>query len=85
MREAGCTAAQEMAFAVSNAIAYVEAVVERGVGVDEFGPRLSWIFNTHMNFFEEIAKYRALRRLWASVMRDRFGVHWGVNEPAKTK
>ena len=66
MREAGCTAAQEMAFAVSNAIAYVEAVVERGVGVDEFGPRLSWIFNTHMNFFEEIAKYRALRRLWAS-------------------
>jgi methylmalonyl-CoA mutase N-terminal domain/subunit len=73
MREAGCTAAQEMAFAVSNAIAYVEAVVERGVGVDEFGPRLSWIFNTHMNFFEEIAKYRALRRLWASVMRDRFG------------
>ncbi len=73
MREAGCTAAQEMAFAVSNAIAYVEAVVERGVGVDEFAPRLSWIFNTHMNFFEEIAKYRALRRLWASVMRDRFG------------
>ncbi len=73
MREAGCTAAQEMAFGVANAIAYVEAVVERGVGVDEFAPRLSWIFNTHMNFFEEIAKYRALRRLWASVMRDRFG------------
>jgi methylmalonyl-CoA mutase, N-terminal domain len=73
MREAGCTAAQEMAFAVANAIAYVSAVVERGVGVDEFGPRLSWIFNTHMDFFEEIAKYRALRRLWAHVMRDRFG------------
>jgi methylmalonyl-CoA mutase, N-terminal domain len=73
MREAGCTAAQEMGFAVANAIAYVSAVVERGVGVDEFGPRLSWIFNTHMDFFEEIAKYRALRRLWAHVMRDRFG------------
>ncbi len=73
MREAGCTAVQEMAFAVANAIAYVEAVVERGVGVDEFAPRLSWIFNTHMTFFEEVAKYRALRRLWASVMRDRFG------------
>ncbi|MGZ4430556.1 MAG: acyl-CoA mutase large subunit family protein [Gaiellales bacterium] len=73
MREAGCTAAQEMAFAVSNAIAYVEAVVARGVDVDRFAARLSWIFNTHMNFFEEVAKYRALRRLWASVMRDRFG------------
>src|SRR5439155_18825005 len=73
MREAGCSAAQEMAFAVSNAIAYVDAVLERGIAVDEFAPRLSWIFNTHMDFFEEIAKYRALRRLWASVMRDRFG------------
>ena len=73
MREAGCTAAQEMGFALANAIAYVAAVVDRGVGVDEFAPRLSWIFNTHMDFFEEIAKYRALRRLWAHVMRDRFG------------
>jgi methylmalonyl-CoA mutase N-terminal domain/subunit len=73
MREAGSTAAQEMGFAVANAIAYVSAVVERGVSVDEFAPRLSWIFNTHMDFFEEIAKYRALRRLWARVMRDRFG------------
>ena len=73
MREAGCTAAQEMGFAIANAIAYVAAVVDRGVGVDEFAPRLSWIFNTHMDFFEEIAKYRALRRLWAHVMRDRFG------------
>jgi methylmalonyl-CoA mutase N-terminal domain/subunit len=73
MREAGCTAAQEMGFAIANAIAYVSAVVDRGVGVDEFAPRLSWIFNTHMDFFEEIAKYRALRRLWAHVMRDRFG------------
>jgi methylmalonyl-CoA mutase N-terminal domain/subunit len=73
MREAGCTAAQEMAFGISNAIAYVSAVTERGIDVDAFAPRLSWIFNTHMNFFEEIAKYRALRRLWAHVMRDRFG------------
>ena len=73
MREAGCTASQEMAFALSNAIAYVEAVLERGVDVDSFAPRLSWIFNTHMDFFEEIAKYRALRRMWASIMRDRFG------------
>ena len=73
MREAGCTASQEMAFALANAIAYVEAVVERGIGVDSFAPRLSWIFNTHMDFFEEIAKYRALRRMWASLMRDRFG------------
>jgi methylmalonyl-CoA mutase, N-terminal domain len=73
MREAGCTAAQEMAFALSNAIAYVEAVLERGMDVDSFAPRLSWIFNTHMDFFEEIAKYRALRRMWASIMRDRFG------------
>jgi len=73
MREAGCTAAQEMAFGIANAIAYVSAVTERGIDVDSFAPRLSWIFNTHMNFFEEIAKYRALRRLWAHVMRERFG------------
>ncbi len=58
---------------MANAIAYVQAVIDRGVDVDDFGPRLSWIFNTHMNFFEEIAKYRALRRVWAHVMRDRFG------------
>jgi methylmalonyl-CoA mutase, N-terminal domain len=73
MREAGSTAVQEIAFTFSNAIAYIEAVRERGVEVDAFAPRLSWIFNTHMNFFEEIAKYRTLRRLWAKIMRDRFG------------
>jgi methylmalonyl-CoA mutase, N-terminal domain len=73
MREAGCTASQEMAFALSNAVAYVDAVLERGVEVDAFAPRLSWIFNTHMDFFEEIAKYRALRRMWAGIMRDRYG------------
>ena len=73
MREAGSTAVQEMAFALANAIAYVEAVIAHGVAVDDFAPRLSWIFNTHTNFFEEIAKYRALRRMWATIMRDRFG------------
>jgi methylmalonyl-CoA mutase N-terminal domain/subunit len=73
MREAGSTAVQEIAFTFANAIAYVEAVRDRGVEVDSFAPRLSWIFNTHMNFFEEIAKYRTLRRLWARIMKDRFG------------
>jgi methylmalonyl-CoA mutase N-terminal domain/subunit len=73
MREAGSTAAQEMAFALANAIAYVEAVLERGLGIDDFAPRLSWIFNTHLGFFEEVAKYRALRRMWARTARERFG------------
>jgi methylmalonyl-CoA mutase N-terminal domain/subunit len=73
MREAGSTAVQEIAFTFANAIAYTEAVLDRGVDVDAFAPRLSWIFNTHINFFEEIAKYRALRRLWARIMRERFG------------
>jgi methylmalonyl-CoA mutase N-terminal domain/subunit len=72
MREAGSTAVQEIAFTFSNAIAYIEAVLERGIEVDAFAPRLSWIFNTHMNFFEEVAKYRALRRLWARIMKERF-------------
>ncbi len=73
IREAGSTAPQEMAFAVANACEYVAAVVERGVAVDDFAPKLSWIFNTHTDFFEEIAKYRALRRLWSGVMSERFG------------
>jgi methylmalonyl-CoA mutase N-terminal domain/subunit len=73
IREAGSTAPQEMAFAVANAIAYVQAAVDRGVAVDDFAPQLSWIFNTHTDFFEEIAKYRALRRLWSSIMSERFG------------
>jgi methylmalonyl-CoA mutase N-terminal domain/subunit len=72
MRDAGCTAAQEMAFTFANAIAYIEASLERGVGVDDIGPRISWIFNTQNNFLEEIAKYRALRRMWAKIMRERF-------------
>ncbi|HEX6492977.1 MAG TPA: methylmalonyl-CoA mutase family protein, partial [Candidatus Dormibacteraeota bacterium] len=73
IREAGSTAPQEMAFAVANACAYVQAAIDRGVPVDDFAPRLSWIFNTHTDFFEEVAKYRALRRMWARIMRDRFG------------
>jgi methylmalonyl-CoA mutase N-terminal domain/subunit len=73
IRDAGSTAAQEMGFAIANAIAYIEAVIRQGVDVDEFAPRLSWIFNTHDNFFEEIAKYRALRRMWARLLKERFG------------
>lgn len=73
IREAGATAAQEIAFAFSNAVAYVEKAVEAGLDVDSFAPRISWIFNTYNNFFEEIAKYRAARRLWAKIMRRRFG------------
>jgi methylmalonyl-CoA mutase, N-terminal domain len=73
IREAGSTAPQEMAFAIANACAYVQAAIDRGVRVDEFAPKLSWIFNTHIDFLEEIAKYRALRRMWATIMRERFG------------
>ena len=73
MRDAGSTAAQEIAFTFANAIAYGEAFMARGVDADSWGPRVSWIFNTHNNFLEEVAKYRALRRMWAHIMRDRFG------------
>jgi methylmalonyl-CoA mutase, N-terminal domain len=73
MREAGSTAVQEIAFSFANAIAYIDATLLRGIGVDEFAGRLSWIFDTHIDFFEEIAKYRALRRMWAKLMRDRYG------------
>jgi len=73
IREAGSTAPQEMAFALANACAYVQASIDHGVGVDAFAPKLSWIFNTHIDFFEEIAKYRALRRIWSRLMSERFG------------
>ncbi len=73
LREAGSTAVQEMAFALANACAYVDAVRERGLAVDDFAPRLSWIFNTHSHLFEEVAKFRALRRIWCALMRDRYG------------
>ena len=73
IRDAGATAPQEMAFSMADACAYLDAVVARGVAVDEFAPRISWIFNTWSHFFEEIAKFRALRRMWASLLRDRYG------------
>lgn len=73
IREAGSTAAQELAFTLRDGIEYVEWALERGLQVDEFAPRLSFFFNAHSDFFEEIAKYRAARRIWARVMRDRFG------------
>ncbi len=73
MREAGSTAAEEIAFTLSHAIAYVEAALGAGLKVDEFAPRISFFFAAHMDFFEEVAKFRAARRMWARVMRDRFG------------
>jgi methylmalonyl-CoA mutase, N-terminal domain len=73
IREAGSTAAQELAFTLANGFAYVEAAVAAGLAVDEFAPRLSFFFNAHMDFFEEIAKFRAARRIWARWMRDRYG------------
>ncbi len=72
MREAGCTAVQEIAFTLANGIAYVEAAIGAGLDVDEFAGRLSFFFACHNNFLEEIAKFRAARRLWAHIMRDRF-------------
>src|SRR5881409_2572880 len=72
MREAGSTAVQEVAFTLGNGIAYVEAAVCAGLDVDKFAPRLSFFFNAHSNFLEEVAKFRAARRMWAKIMRDRF-------------
>ncbi|MDE0497029.1 MAG: methylmalonyl-CoA mutase family protein [Acidimicrobiaceae bacterium] len=73
IREAGSTAAQELAFTLANGFAYVEAAAQRGLSTDEFAPRLSFFFNAHIDFFEEIAKYRAARRIWARWIRDRYG------------
>src|SRR6266404_4104831 len=72
MREAGCTAVQEVAFTLANGIAYVQAAVDAGLDVDKFAPRLSFFFNAHNDFLEEIAKFRAARRMWARIMRERF-------------
>lgn len=72
IREAGSTAVQELAFTLADGIAYVEAALERGLEVDAFAPRLSFFFNAHIDFFEEIAKYRAARRMWANIMKNRF-------------
>src|SRR4029077_12349704 len=73
MREAGCTAVQEVAFTLANGIAYVQAAMDAGLGVDVFAPQLSFFFNAHNHLLEEIAKFRAARRLWARIMTDRFG------------
>ncbi len=73
IREAGSTAVQELAFTLADGIGYVQAGIEAGLDVDEFAPRLSFFFNAHIDFFEEIAKYRAARRLWARIMKERFG------------
>jgi len=73
IREAGSTAAQELAFTLADGLAYVQAAVERGLDVDSFAPRLSFFFNAHNDLFEEIAKYRAARRIWAREMKERFG------------
>ncbi len=73
IREAGSTAVQEVAFTLANGVAYVEAALAAGLDLAEFAPRLSFFFNAHNNLFEEVAKFRAARRLWASIMRDRFG------------
>ncbi len=73
IREAGSTAVQEIAFTLANGIAYVDTAIKAGMDVDQFGPRLSFFFNAHQNFFEEIAKFRAARRIWAKIMKERFG------------
>ncbi|MBL8130268.1 MAG: methylmalonyl-CoA mutase family protein [Anaerolineae bacterium] len=73
IREAGSTAVQEVAFTLANGVAYVQAAIDAGLAVDDFAPQLSFFFNAHNNFLEEIAKFRAARRLWARIMRDRFG------------
>ena len=88
IREAGSTAVQEVAFTLSNAIAYVEAALARGLAIDDVAPRLSFFFNAHSNFFEEVAKFRAARSLWAEITRDRFGARdprsWRLRFHAQT-
>ena len=75
MREAGCTAAQEVGFTLADGIAYIQAAIDNGLDVDAFAPRVSFFFDSHVNFFEEIAKFRAARRLWARIMKERFGAN----------
>jgi len=73
IREAGCTAEQELAFTIANGIAYVEAAIEKGLNIDDFAPRMTFFFNGHNDFLYEIAKYRAARKLWANIISERFG------------
>jgi methylmalonyl-CoA mutase N-terminal domain/subunit len=88
IREAGATAVQELAFTLSDGLAYVDATLERGLALDEFAPRLSFFFDVHNDFFEEIAKFRAARRIWAREMRDRYGAQdprsWMLRTHAQT-
>jgi len=88
IREAGSTAVQELAFTLADGIAYVQAAIERGLEVDSFAPRLSFFFNVHNDFLEEIAKFRAARRMWATIMRERFGAanprSWNLRAHAQT-
>jgi len=81
MREKGCSAVQEVGFTLANAIAYVQAAIDAGLKVDEFGPRLAFFFNGHNNVFQEVAKFRAVRRMWARIMRERFA----AEDPASLK
>jgi methylmalonyl-CoA mutase, N-terminal domain len=81
MREKGCSAVQEVGFTLANAIAYVQAAIDAGLDVDEFGPRLAFFFNGHNNVFQEVAKFRAVRRMWARIMKERFG---STNENSQT-
>jgi len=81
MREKGCSAVQEVGFTLANAIAYVEAALDAGLDIDSFGPRLAFFFNGHNNVFQEVAKFRAARRMWARIVRERFG---SENEKAQT-
>ncbi|MGL5513592.1 MAG: methylmalonyl-CoA mutase family protein, partial [Sporomusa sp.] len=73
IREAGATAVQEVAFAFANAIAYIDAAIKAGLNVDDFAPSISWIFTADLDIFEEVAKFRAARRLWAKIMKERYG------------
>src|SRR5271168_2162114 len=88
IREAGSTAAQELAFTLRDGIEYVDWAIERGLNIDDFAPRLSFFFNAHSDFFEEIAKYRAARKIWAEAMRDRYGAKsersWKLRTHAQT-
>ena len=88
IREAGATAAQELAFTLADGFAYVEAALARGLAVDDFAPRLSFFFNVHNEFFEEIAKFRAARRIWARTMREKYGAQdprsWMLRTHAQT-
>src|SRR5207245_178180 len=73
LRQPGATAVQEVAFTLADAVAYVQAALDAGLAIDDFAPRVSFFFACHMNFFEEVAKFRAARRLWARIMTERFG------------